>query len=151
MVILAPTGAGKTASLVAWAHALRDAALRQITSVGEELALMDWRYVTGPELAESGRRRRLGTDEPECVSSASTARVLLFDHVSERTPAEALELILDRRYRDGLGSIVCSTLTRDEFSRRFGAAVLRRCGRVVGLHPDGSRDNRRSLSAERET
>src|SRR5690606_32069117 len=72
LVLSAPTGAGKTASLVAWLWRMRDQAIAAVRN-GGDAGLCSFAFVSGLEIAGARRRAKIG-DEARLVTLACEVR-----------------------------------------------------------------------------
>lgn len=123
MLVLGPTGVGKTSAVVARLHADQERLERQ---VGEGATLKHrFAYVTGPELSGCRRRAKIGA-EARLVEHACDAPICFIDEVGYEPQSEEVMFVVDHRYRAGTPTIVISGLDRDAFVARYGGALARR-------------------------
>jgi len=136
LLILGPTGAGKTALCLA-------------LCLRESKAMRSVVWCSGRSLLQSQRRHPLGQGDPPEYERARDARLLVVDDPDWTRQADAdqlfAELCADRE-RASRPMLVTSGSTLEEFTSRYGAAVLRRIqessrddsgnatGRVVDCH-----------------
>lgn len=144
LVLLGPTGAGKTITAVALAYKLLDRA--ESLEVPPEFVRFVkglW-FTVGRDLANARRLHPLGVGESPTILAAQDATLLLLDEIgyeSTRAPDggqdTAIFDVLDARYRASKPVVVTSGLTKAKFADRYGAALVRRLeevGQVVDLH-----------------
>lgn len=137
LVLLGPTGDGKTAVATAIAQRLLDAAVASDLAEREQRWATGLRFASAPELVTARRENRFGTGEAPLVRSAMLAAVLILDELGFE-PADSVILeVTDARYRTNRVTITTSGLTEDGLSARYGDAVARRLselGVVVSTH-----------------
>lgn len=148
ILLLGPTGVGKTSAAVALAHRLADEAER--AALGDAVSAESRAHVelvgrahwtTAWEIVRAQREQRLGAGESGLIQDAVHASILFLDELGPEPNAqgELLFDIIDRRVTRGRPTIVTSGRTREELVQRYGAALLRRLmatglGAVVDLH-----------------
>lgn len=116
LLLLGPTGCGKTATAVA----LSRMALARRTRLT---------WFAGSALLLSQRRHPLGQGEPPEYERAVMAELLVVDDpdwIRSRDADELFSLVCAERERHQRPLIVTSGATRSEFVERYGAAVVRR-------------------------
>jgi hypothetical protein len=134
MLVLGPTGAGKTALAAYIARRLvlappTDAA-RQMLDGEDARQRVAW--TTARAIGRARRAHPLGQGDPPDVRAASDADVTVVDDLGwEGDPSDVLGVIADR-YDTGRPTIVTSGLTEDALRERYGAAVIRRIGEAGG-------------------
>lgn len=145
LLILGPTGVGKTRILVAIGLRILDAAVEKgDADLVDFAARIAW--TTGLDLAEARSRHKLGGGEAPEIARAKKASLLLLDEIgfeSRRLDPDAIQNVIYARYHAGLPTIVASGRTTAELEdprTGYGAAALRRLwepgrGRLVDLHP----------------
>lgn len=130
LVLLGPTGVGKTASAVALVHRLAFLA-REASGVSDpQVRLIRGLYwCSAVELSSARRWHPLGHGECPEFRAARDASFLVLDELGfersdERDPW-LLELV-DCRYRAGAPTLVTSGRPRAELDARYGGACIRR-------------------------
>ncbi len=101
----------------------------------------DWkdRFVTVPDLLLKIRGSFNGGDvrEEEIIDTYSWARLLVLDDLgAEKTTdftVDRLHLILDRRIREGLKTIITTNLTQDQIEKTFGARIASRLASMESI------------------
>lgn len=136
LLVLGPTGAGKTALCLALC-------LREAKSSRSVV------WCSGRSLLQSQRRHPLGQGDPPEYERARDARLLVVDDPDWERQRDADQLFAELcadRYRESRPMLVTSGATLEEFTARYGSAVLRRIqessrdsagkatGRVVDCH-----------------
>lgn len=123
MVILGPTGAGKTRLLAT--------ILNEIERRWPHGSYVYW---TLPEFVYA-RREAIEGKGPDPIEECTEADILVLDDLgAERVTDwgnEALHLILDRRHRFGKITLVATNLTLEEIAERYGGRLL---SRFTGRH-----------------
>ncbi len=134
-ILLGPSGAGKTTSVVAMLHrhAAEVRAAAQQCSIGrcDELSVYSrivW--TTARQIVSARRQAPLGEGEPPELAAWRQASILVIDEIGfeSRDPDPDLFGMVDDRYAARRPTIVTSGLTRDQLIARYGAAMLRRLG-----------------------
>lgn len=145
LLLLGPTGIGKTRILVAIGLRILDSAVeRGDADLVAFAARIAW--TTGLDLAEARSRHKLGGGEPPEILRAKRASLLLLDEIgfeSRRLDPDAVRDVIYARYHACLPTIVASGRTARELEDPrlgYGQAALRRLiepgrGRLVDLHP----------------
>ena len=139
LTLLGRTGSGKTASAIAIAHRILDAAHAKVLPRDAMAFAAGLRFVSAVDLAQARKRHKLGNDEPPLERAAKRATLLILDEVGfesldERTVTDVIEF----RYRNGAHehpTIITSGLSEAELAARYGDAIKRKLcelGRVVG-------------------
>lgn len=143
LVLLGPTGSGKTASLVGALHQLHADKRAELERLDVE-ALRRWRpapdvvWTSGPVLLEERRRERLGGPAPAIASRARSAGIVVLDELGYVDMPELLLDIADARYARGLPTVVTSGARAPDLIARIGAAVWRKLtagAEIVDVHP----------------
>jgi DNA replication protein DnaC len=149
LLLLGPTGIGKSACEHAIAHALLVAAMA--TPVGAEWDYDSARNVgarlrwyAASKLALARKQWKLGDGEADAIVDASDASILLLDELGYEPVIGdgAIFDVVNARYEKELPTIVTSGRTETELVDRYGAAFVRRLlepGRVVSVHPKGAK------------
>jgi DNA replication protein DnaC len=136
LLLIGPTGCGKTSALVARMHDLRRRAHGAAIDRGEsELVPVMW--VTEHDLAVALRAHPLGRGECPLVRDAKSAAALVVDEVGPVGRSGPLFEVLNARYQRGLRTVVTSGLTLEQVTSTYGDAMVRRVlngGRFVDLH-----------------
>ncbi len=156
LLLLGPTGAGKTSALALVVRRLLEEAVNapRVLSPAErrhwrgcatsfDLAgLIRWQSCR--ELSRAVREHPLGQGAPDAIARCQNARLLVLDDIGATDEAGALERILNARYERGWPTLTCSGLTSRELSAAFGEALVRRLlqrkgqnGSVVSLFERG--------------
>lgn len=137
-LILGPTGAGKTACTVALLHRLFDAVAAHAVPESRARWACDARFMTAADLVVSRRNSALG-EESRLIQDAVRCSLLVMDEVGFEAKSTVPFEVVDARYRGGRPTIVTSGMRLDEFTERYGAAMVRRLkdrGTVVDLWSD---------------
>lgn len=120
LLVLGPTGVGKTASV---ARALRRL-VRSASSPSDPILGVRW--TTASALAHARRRHPLGAGEAEEVALAIAAPVLVIDELGPEPLDAAIHDVLDARYARALVTITTAGMRRAELAARYGDATSRR-------------------------
>jgi hypothetical protein len=142
LLLLGPSGIGKTSTAIAIAHRLISAAESVARHVGStrcaafQLAARI-RWISALELARARRNHPLGRGECGEWTEASRARLLVLDELGQEQadPRWLLEL-LDARYArstEGFVTLSTSGLTHDALLARYGSGAWRKLA-----EPDGT-------------
>jgi DNA replication protein DnaC len=126
LALFGKTGSGKSSLVVA---ALEQAHVQTLTLAERGPFQLPPRfvYLTGFELSEAAKSRRLGQEEHALVRAAQKRELAILDEVHpSHTPADVLFAILDMRYRRGLATVIASGMSAEEFGAAFGAHTYRR-------------------------
>jgi DNA replication protein DnaC len=139
LVLLGPTGCGKTATVVAMAYRMVESAERATTSAKDLAFVAGLRFISAKDIATARREHKLGAGESPLEHSAQVATLLILDELGYEPQTDtAIPDIIDARYRAQLPIIVTCGLTEAELASRYGDATKRRLcqiGRVVSAHP----------------
>lgn len=151
LLLLGPTGYGKTITAVALAHRVIDKALSILDNAvpldsGQALAAVrlarGLRFVVGTDLALARRRHPLGEGEAPLVTECEEASMLVLDEIGYEAQHDTAAFdVLDQRYRKSRPTVVTSGLTHAAFSQRYGDAFARRLrdgGKLVDMHPEST-------------
>jgi hypothetical protein len=136
MLILGPTGSGKTSCIRARLYAEFERRTKLVEADGESRSF-SFAYTTGLELQGCRRRARIG-DEAELVKVLNRHRLIIIDEVGFEPPGEELMAVIDRHYLDGGVIVMCSGLTLEAFDAKYGGALRRRVverGVLLNAHP----------------
>lgn len=138
-LFLGPSGCGKS-SAAAWA------VRRWRASAGAPAGRQALAWLDAIDATDAERRYRLGSGEPELLTSACRAEWLVVDDVGLSTSVQLVQLVLARRYQSGLPTIVTTGLEREQLVQHVGAATVRRmvefqgrAGQLVDCHRGGAR------------
>jgi DNA replication protein DnaC len=144
LVLLGPTGVGKTITGVAFAHKILERALSLDVPPEFVRLAKGLRFMVGRDLANARRLHHLGEGEAPAILEAQEATLLVLDEIGyeatrgmDGTPDTAIFDVLDARYRAARPVVVTSGLTKAKFSARYGAALMRRLeevGQIIDLH-----------------
>lgn len=139
VLLLGPTGVGKTSVATAVGHKLIDFAARADGSASEHRKAIRFareaRMMTGRQLATARQRHRLGEGDPGEVLIAYDASLLVLDEVGRDSPEEVRDVVFHRA-RASRPTIMTSSLTKDRFASWIGIDMVRRIeenGVVVDL------------------
>lgn len=135
LVLLGPSGAGKTIAMVALARRLLDETVR---SGGRRWAFARrMLFTTGAALSRARIEHGLGIGEAPLVARAIGCSLLLLDELGYLDSGTVVAEIICARDYDNRPAIVTSGLTRDQLDEKYGLATVRKLcerGRVVDLH-----------------
>lgn len=130
LLILAPSGAGKTTAMVALVHRLFVEAL-DARDNAHPITKAYW--ITGYQLAAARREHRLGTQAPPEIRRAQSCQLLLLDDIGgEDAPPSLLMEVQQSRYEKSLPTITSSGMRREQLEARYGVACVRRMIEPVG-------------------
>lgn len=143
LLLLGPTGSGKTSGVVARLHELGAHAHRWADEVwSTRCPVVPTYYATELELVQARRRHPLGQGEPEAVARAMASPCLILDEVGSTRDLLTHE-VLDQRMRQGLPTVALGGWPKAELSERVGDACFRRleqgailCDLHEGAHGD---------------
>lgn len=126
LVVVGPTGCGKTSAAVARIRAILSRALQGADRASFEFAA-GIRFTTASEIAIARKRWPLGDGEAPEVEDAITATLLVLDELGYESQGDtAVPEIIDARYRKGKLTIATSGQTRDGLVARYGDATVRK-------------------------
>lgn len=135
IVLAGPSGIGKTSTLRALAHRLRNEAVRA-GDRGHPIVNAVW--TSAVDLARV--RRELPRGKPDIeLDRACKAGILFLDEVGQEdaTPNWLLELV-DQRYRRKRPTLSTSGLNQTQLEARYGSGIVRRLvepyGQFIDLH-----------------
>jgi hypothetical protein len=140
LLLLGPTGIGKSKVALAIAHRVLDAALRPSMSADDVRFAAGVRWANGLDVAHAHAQHRLGGGEPEVIATAKRASLLVLDEIGyedDRAGSIVVRDLIYARYDASRPTIATSGLTMRELVARYGAATVRRLqelGSVVDLH-----------------
>jgi DNA replication protein DnaC len=149
LVLIGPTGAGKSACAHALArrliaHGFATALAREdYWRHSEELDVArGMRWYAASKLALARKQAKLGSGEAYAVGDAIEATILFIDELGyEQVIGDGVIFdIVNSRYEAGRPTIVTSGRTEGELVDRYGAAFMRRLrepGQLVDVHPKG--------------
>jgi DNA replication protein DnaC len=124
MLLLAPTGAGKTTACAILFRALLKHGVRHGGEAWERARFMAW--YSAADLLEAAQQHPRGKGEAPETQRACRARLLILDDAGWDRDPSVVSLVLEERYRGGRPTIVSSGKTEDELVAHYGAAVVRR-------------------------
>lgn len=138
LLLLGPTGAGKTSGAALLVRLLIEDAVRAPqTFTG--LARKHWRGCTSTvelagltrwqgcrDLSAAVREHPLGAGAPDAIARCQNARLLVLDDVGATDDPSALERVLNARYERGWPTVTTSGLSTRELAATFGDALVRR-------------------------
>lgn len=140
LVLLGPTGIGKTSVVVALAHKILDY-VRDHKATPEAVAMAKgMRFVDAIDLGIARRNWPLGQGDPPLLIVAREAPILILDEVGrEPTWDTTMFELFNYRYRRGLPIVATSRLTEAEMKAqdRYGVDGARRIlesGKLVNLY-----------------
>jgi DNA replication protein DnaC len=144
LVLLGPTGIGKTACAHAIVHRIVTMSLHE----PERLKRDDWqfaerlRWYEASTIALARRHKRLGRGEADVVEEARNASLLVINEFGFGPSSDAgdgtLFDVIDARYGAGAPTIVTSGCREAEIVERHGAAFMRRLrdrGLIFSAYP----------------
>ncbi len=134
VLLTGKTGTGKTSSVVAMLHRVREAEIARVLagpldSPPSQLlrGLRGLLWTDGFALTKARRENPLGRGEAELVQQAMSRYLVILDELGfEASHDTVIAEIINARYVEGLPVIVTTGLTRAQFAARYGDAVLRR-------------------------
>ncbi|MEO7032513.1 MAG: ATP-binding protein [Polyangiaceae bacterium] len=127
LVMLGPTGHGKTAGAIAIAHRLAGAALESEDAADvRRIAGLFW--VSGHELANARRHHGLGEDDAPLIRRAMRSPLLIVDELGFEATHDQTVIpeLLHHRYTARLLTIVTSGARDKDLAARYGAAPWRK-------------------------
>jgi hypothetical protein len=138
-LFLGPSGCGKSSA----------AAFAVLRWLDKHRPSAQWRkrivWLDAIEATDAERRYKLGSGDPPALVDAYRAEWLVIDDIGMSTSPALVQLVMSRRYQDGLATIATSGLTREQLSEHIGAATVRRIvefqgtkGLLVDCHRRGS-------------
>jgi hypothetical protein len=138
LLILGPSGAGKTTGAAYLVRLLCARAAQHGGETFEKAKLIRWQSCR--ELSQLVREHPLGQGMPDAVQRCQNARLLVLDDIGSTDDKGALERILNTRYERAWPTITTSGLTSRELVSACGEALVRRMlsrggknGRIVDL------------------
>lgn len=161
LLLIGPTGSGKTTLSVAMMNRILDVAQNTQLRGEEYEALMEFaeemRFFSAAELASARRNWPLGEGDPPVIEEAKRASLLVLDELGYETQTQdtAIPEIVDYRY-SARGKLTIATSGRpvEELNRRYGEATPRKLlsgGRAVSLFPAPSPQPAQERAVEAET
>lgn len=142
VLILGPTGAGKTAAAIALMMRVLSRAAKPEETERNARWAFGMKFIDAAELVVARRNSRLG-DEASLVDQAKSASLLVLDELGFETFSAVPYEVINARYLSGAPTIITSGLRKftrgkqvDEFAKRYGAAFMRRItdrGGVINL------------------
>lgn len=141
LIILGPTGSGKTTALIARLFSLREHARRRVLA-GEANPLPRFMWTSEAALKAAKQSHPLGRGESPVIRRSCTRAHLFVDEVGPAPDIELLHAtIFDHRYNHGLPTTITSGLTLEQLRAQYGIAMVRRLAQhatVVDLHTGAS-------------
>lgn len=138
LLILGPTGVGKTSGAALIVRRLIEDAIRTPVAF-ERDARRHWRGCGSSfelaglirwqgcrELSTAMREHPLGQGTPEAIARCQNARLLVLDDIGGSDDPGALERVLNARYERGWPTITTSGLSTRDLAATFGDAMVRR-------------------------
>lgn len=132
ILFLGPSGCGKS-SAAAYALKRFQATFRPPLHGGNPAKIV---WLDALEATDEERRYRLGSGDPNWLTSAEKADWLVLDDVGTGTSPSIVQLVLARRYQTCRPTILTSGLEQKALTEHIGAATVRRVletGGVKGL------------------
>jgi len=146
LVLLGPTGRGKTTLMVAIGLKILDAVRDDDDATREDVDLAAGiRFAHASDIARARRGWPLGKGDPPELTEAMDATLLLLDEMGREPEMDPTMFeLFDYRYRKGLPTIATSRLSALEIAKpeRYGPDGARRMlkvGTVLDLTPKGIR------------
>lgn len=137
LVLLGPTGIGKTTAAVALVSRLVSEASALPSGHRRARAAHSVLFTSAQRLANARRESGLGIGRPSLVERACRVRLLVIDDLGAEPPGDVeIGAILDERYGSQRPVVVTAGLTKGDLATRYSAAFLRRvreCGRREGV------------------
>lgn len=137
LVMLGPTGSGKSSSLVARLHQLAAGTADAIKAGRKPVLPRRVRWTTEAMLLRAERGFRLGSGTCPEVLYAMRARVLVIDEVGQFGGERLMAEIVIARKDRGLVTVITTGLTKERLIAQYGAAMHRRLvegGEAVDMH-----------------
>lgn len=142
MLLVGPTGIGKSALLAAIGNQMLDRARAGSLSREAFAVAAGIRWVSAIDIAKAASRHKLGEGEPPLLKMAKKASILILDELGkedQRSDPHAIMELLRARYEPKWKpTFVASEVTLDELNRRYGASTMRTVwqrGKLIDLHP----------------
>lgn len=140
LFVLGPTGDGKTSLSVAHVWDSIERAKAE-TVPGKTGAMLDFAFITAPELVQSRRQTRLGSGaEAKLVRLAMDVELLILDEVGFELESEVVFDVMDHRLRALRPTILTTGQRQKEFRKRYGDALWRRVAEQGALFEDWEPD-----------
>lgn len=130
LLLLGPTGTGKTTACAVLFRLLLAQGVRDGGPAWENARFMAW--FRADDLAEAKREWPLGKGEAPDLMRASRARLLVLDDAGWDRDPSACSVVLAARYEAALPTILTSGKTEHELIGHYGAAVVRRMTETGG-------------------
>lgn len=141
LLLIGPTGIGKTALLSAIANTRLDRARAGQLSNEAFAESCGIRWVSAMDLGKAAARHRLGEDAAPLIRMAKSAKILFLDELGTEplTADEPLSEVLRARYEPRVKTtFVGSELTLRDLEKRYRTSRIRTIwqrGRLIDLHP----------------
>lgn len=141
VLILGPTGAGKTAAAIALMFRILNRASKPEETERNVRWALGMKFIDASELGVARRNSKLG-DEAGLVEQAKRASLLVLDEVGFEPFTQVPYEVVNARYLAGSPTIITSGLlcskrkNVNEFAKRYGAAFMRRItdrGGIINL------------------
>lgn len=138
LVLLGPTGVGKTTAVCARVRGIIDTAIRGKVDPEAIAFAAGIRWIDAPTLSRATRQYALGRGEPPDVTESICATLLVLDELGyEQSRDRAIADVIEQRYNRQLLTISTSGRTRAEMVTQYGDAVFRKLiagGSVIDCH-----------------
>jgi len=136
LFVLGPTGDGKTSLSVAHVYDSLERAKAE-TVPGKTGVMVDFAFITAPELVQSRRQTRLGSNaEARLVRLAMDVELLILDEVGFELESEVVFDVMDHRLRALRPTILTTGQRQKGFRKRYGDALWRRVAEQGAVFED---------------
>jgi DNA replication protein DnaC len=138
LVLLGPSGVGKTTAVCARVRGIIDSAIRGVRDPESFAWAEGIRWVEAPALAKASRNHALGRGDAPEIGVAINATLLVLDELGyEQARDRTIADVIEQRYNRQLLTISTSGRTRAEMAQQYGDAVFRKLiatGQVIDCH-----------------
>lgn len=138
LVLLGPSGVGKTTAVCARVRGIIDSAIRGAKDPESFAWATGIRWVDAPALAKASRNHALGRGDAPEIATAVGATLLVLDELGyEQARDRTIADVIEQRYNRQLLTISTSGRTRAEMVQQYGDAVFRKLiatGVIVDCH-----------------